>query len=1282
MTLTAAATAVAAPTSKPPATGGASTTLLENHPLILTLRRIDPVLQFLTKATGLTSVPLPTVQRTFPQGCCAEDMLGHVRELSELGILSLHWKAKTGTLHSTNISESSCGTTSNINTEASATFSQTGDDIAWDNTQWHLGFPPSAASLNEETKHQQARQCEGTLHGSTKTAAKRRLAALKRIIKERAKKTPESRHIEEAEEVKADQSEADKKQPAKAWDEDELAQQRKGGDENETGETVLEEEKEARDAVFDLFGFEDFAKDNQINSCQTDRDAIPTTILPKQLSYAGSNPAQESIYAKLSEECMSRIPNSLLKAFELHPSSVCRRRLYRHQAQAIEAAMNKVHCTICTGTGSGKSLCFLLPILISAYHTDSTALVLFPTKALAQDQLTKLNAILSKYSDLAERIRPSTLDGDTPHSSRAKIAESANIILTNPDTLHAAILPSWKSPYKNLLARLNYVVIDEAHMYDGVFGAHVAMVLSRLARICIVAAHTCGYASSRPTFLGTSATLPWPEQHFRRLCPIAQTEQVKILTNREDGSPRSAKHFFVWNPPVLNNDGSSTGKVTFPPVRLAGNNAPNGRKRERRDTETITEQRRLHDAVNDTECADEENTLPMPGHIHLHRRHAADEIAVLLAKAVIRNVRCIAFCKTRNLVEWVYERACAALKGNPQTEHLVPRVESYRGGYSMIERRKIEEKLFQNELLGVVGTNALELGVDIGNVDVILHCGYPSSYASLLQQAGRAGRGAGRAGVPSLSIIVCFNSPSEQHLWRHPQTVLAKGISAPNTIPISSGVVQGHMLCASGEFPLTGGLPVTSILGPADIESRETILSDVDLFGGEENYQEALQTLKTSRSVVEESVPRDESKKTTVFRAHEIMRKAWSKVSIRSIEPVNYTLVDVSHPGQAGRMDRVHDETAIMDIVPYSRVFYHAHPGAVVTHRGRRYKVISMVRPPAFLSEQFNYRRNFNLSAFAKPTNARYATRPLSKLFITVLKTFDSVELPRKSTELQKDGSVSIDDSVLMCTFAGCGAISVKRTVHGYKKLSLITRAEISRTELSLPDLEFDSYGIWIDAAAEDLLPALGEKYGPGVHALSHALLAVAPLVSPGICRSDLECDHSFVSPTLITLFDERAGGSGACQRLWDELFRPDGLLESAIKLLEECSSCGNDKGYDGGCPECLHASNCIKFNMHLSRSAAIVIGKRMLGRTQQTHLYKQNARSTQLDSSREDSTLDELTSLSTKKDITPRRKARQRALQTARDMQSARDRQIVVGRPSWPLDGDEVQGRQVHGDL
>jgi DEAD/DEAH box helicase domain-containing protein len=369
----------------------------------------------------------------------------------------------------------------------------------------------------------------------------------------------------------------------------------------------------------------------------------------------------------------------------------------------------------------------------------------------------------------------------------------------------------------------------------------------------------------------------------------------------------------------------------------------------------------------------------------------------------------------------------------------------------------------------------------------------------------------------------------------------------------------------------------------------------------------------------------------------------------------------LSHSSQKGRSDGIHDTAAVLDTIPYSRVFYHAHPGAIITHRGKKYEIVAMTPPPEFVKENFGCMRSQQLAAYVRPTNASYLTRPLADTIVTIVKQFENVEI----CEGINDEEIKSRNNNT-ATFAGCGAVSVKRQVRGYKKLSLVNFSEIARTELTLPPIEFDTFGLYICTDSNSLAESLGERYGPGVHALSHALLAVAPLFVMGLSRGDIECCHDFYSPNKIVLFDERAGGSGCVQRLWQSFFQPNGILESAVDLLRNCSSCTSDSRYDGGCPACLHASQCSKFNTHLSRSAAIVVGERMIGRIKETSMY--NSGNSQIFDGSHDSD-----SVSRKKpslDSTPRRKAREQAMKKAKEMHSSRDRQYVISRPSWPLDG------------
>lgn len=735
-----------------------STTTLETL-----LQKVDPILQFLTKATGQTAIPAPTFLQALPLAFHTTNLQKDLEQLIDVGILYRTTRQQEhddddyhlfDTTSQPKDKKNKKDTVSGVSARTTTTWS-------WEDTASWIGFPPPDPKTNSR------------MHGSTKTAAKRRATALKQILKKnKVHKINVQNHSKEVD----NESTGNTNLPTEAQERVgtntvSLSPEEQNNDDDQVEldtqnvlQTTANQNRyidqttsEKRHAIQDLQKLFGFAEISHTEEKHLD-SPFPYTILPQQASYAGSNPAQESVYENLSSDCRNEIPTILWKAFGFvddndghHDGTHQARRLYRHQVAAIEAALSNQHCCVCTGTGSGKSLCFLLPVLTAAYSHNHTSLLLFPTKALAQDQLSKITALLSSAVDidLSLRIRPITLDGDTPHSVRSTVSDF-NIILTNPDTLHAAVLPSWNTTaYKGMLASIRYVIIDEAHTYDGIFGAHVAMILRRLTRIRAVAALQMGTAlGGIPTFLSASATLAWPEVHFRLLCPIPNDVNIKVLTSKEDGSPRSAKHFFVWNPPVLQMDGVSTGKVHFPKsafnkesIGTGTSKHSNGTKRSRKVSASIESGASFRFAASIGKYPFDENEsqdLCFPNastvQYHYQRRHAAEETARLLAQTVKQGVRCIAFCKTRNLVEWVYSKTLDTLKSDPQTAELVSKVDSYRGGYTLKERRKIEERLFRNEILGVVGTNTLELGVDIGGIDVTLHCGYPSSYTSLLQQ--------------------------------------------------------------------------------------------------------------------------------------------------------------------------------------------------------------------------------------------------------------------------------------------------------------------------------------------------------------------------------------------------------------------------------------------------------------------------------------------------------------------------------------------------------------------
>lgn len=793
--------------------------------MIQSLQKIDPVLRFLTKATGETTIPRDMILKTMPTIVDTD-----LDALVDLKVLHHH--------------------------------------------KGRFGFPTEP---NE-------------LMGSTKRAAQKRLSTLRKQLKERSKAAQQPNTSSPTLKRPLPETAAFSDNDDTVDDQNQTSLSPKEQDDSSVvhgvhvpDEVVLTgEAAEAHEALMTVLKIRK-AEKGDVDTC------IPSLILPKQASYAGSNAAHASEFTELPPSIRAMIPDTLYNA--IFPNQ---RQLYSHQAKAIQAALSKSHCSICTGTGSGKSLCFLLPTLTAAYNNNKTSLLLFPTKALAQDQLSKLQTLVASDPTLKDRIRPATLDGDTPQSTRKSIAQNSNIILTNPDTLHAALLPNWKM-YQSLFASIAFVVIDEAHIYDGIFGAHVAMIVRRLVRLCRV----------HPVFISTSATLPFPEHRFRQL--VGTTDDITVLTSEDDGSPRAAKHFMVWNPPVLNLDGSSVGSVWFP-----------------RRKEPITNESFSSISLSGGAgplASGSDLPLPVAGAPvpQFRRRHAADETARLLAKAVANGVRCIAFCKTRNLVEWVYSRTLELLKTGKDTKDLMTKVESYRGGYSMNERRKIEGRLFRNELIGVVGTNALELGVDVGGIDLTLHCGYPTSYASLLQQAGRAGRGAGRLDQPSLSIVICFNSPAEQHMWRKPDILLARELSSPHSVPIRGGVIQGHLLCAGEECPVVADRSASILIFNGE-DTTKVMPTDRELFGST-IFDEAIDELTCSNSLIAEELPGASVANQAVisYRPRPSFRRAWTQFSIRSIEPISFSIVDVSHPQQAGKMDMIHSEDAVLDIVPYSK---------------------------------------------------------------------------------------------------------------------------------------------------------------------------------------------------------------------------------------------------------------------------------------------------------------------------------------------------------------------------
>ncbi len=388
-------------------------------------------------------------------------------------------------------------------------------------------------------------------------------------------------------------------------------------------------------------------------------------------------------------------------------------RLYRHQARAVESIRSGTHTVLVSGTASGKSLSFQIPIAEAILENPRTSsLLVFPTKALAQDQLRSLAAL--RIPGLVA----ATYDGDTSQEDRLWARRHANVILTNPDMLHFGMLPN-HGKWADFLLRLEYIVIDEMHVLRGIFGSHVAHVVRRLRRL---AAHY----GKQPTLVFASATIGNPGQLAGRLSGI----EVAVLEG--DDSPQGEKLIALWNPP-LTDDGP-------------------------------------------------------------RRRRSAMGEATDLFVDLIRNERnTIVFSRSRKATELIYKWADGRLE-----ESLRGRIAPYRGGYLPADRRRIEAALFGGDLLGVTATNALELGIDVGNLDAAIINTFPGTLSSFWQQVGRAGR----SQEHSLGVLVGGEDALDQYYMMHPRELFTRPPESAVINPDNPLVAEAHTGCAAYELPL------------------------------------------------------------------------------------------------------------------------------------------------------------------------------------------------------------------------------------------------------------------------------------------------------------------------------------------------------------------------------------------------------------------------------------------------------------------------------------------------
>lgn len=403
-------------------------------------------------------------------------------------------------------------------------------------------------------------------------------------------------------------------------------------------------------------------------------------------------------------------------------------KLYCHQAEMFEKAVEGKNVIITTSTASGKTLSFLLPVVQKILDDPSSrAIFIYPTKALAHDQYRNMVPILEYFG--TKRIQAGIYDGDTPPNERARIRKNANIILTNPEMINSSFLPNHSLfGFNHIFSRLKFVVIDELHTYRGAFGSHMANIMRRLNRIC-------RYYKSSPQFLTSSATIANPVELAESICC------EKFAHVERDGSPSGEKNIMFWQPPFV------------------------------RDTQ--------------------------------YRRGPEEEASELIPDLVDQGVRFITFCKSRREVEIVLKETRDKLTDmddkpslGKDLSHLVA---GYRGGYTPEERKEIENRLSTGKLMGVISTNALELGIDIGKLDLAVMCGFPGTKASFWQQLGRAGR----RGDVSYGILIFDVTPVDQYIAVNNNWLLDSGVENAVIDKNNLFIELAHVRAAAAELPLT-----------------------------------------------------------------------------------------------------------------------------------------------------------------------------------------------------------------------------------------------------------------------------------------------------------------------------------------------------------------------------------------------------------------------------------------------------------------------------------------------
>src|SRR5262245_33641523 len=771
--------------------------------------------------------------------------------------------------------------------------------------------------------------------------------------------------------------------------------------------------------------------------------------------------------AAVTAQCVS-FPEALDRRLRSALESRGVDQLYTHQGEAIEHALAGRHVVVTTPTASGKTLCYNVPVLNSILQDSaSRALYLFPTKALAQDQLAELQAMCETLDGATgEKVGVFTYDGDTPQDARRTIRARAHLVLTNPDMLHSGILPHhprWAKLFENL----RFVVIDELHAYRGVFGSHLCNVLRRLQRIC-------RHYGSNPVFICSSATIANPRELAERL-----TERPFELVS-QSGAPRGEKFFLFVNPPVVN-------------YQLG------------------------------------------------IRRSYLSETRRIAGEFLKRNLQLIVFAQSRLTTEIL----TTYLKDDFESEPGMPeRIRGYRGGYLPLRRREIEKGLRDGAVRAVVSTNALELGIDIGALDVSVMAGYPGTIAATWQRAGRAGRRAGR----SAAVMVASSAPLDQFIVRNPSYFFERSPEHALIDPDNLHILVDHIKCAAFELPFTthesfGRHPSTDARGAVSFVERHDL-------------QEILGVL-AEQGLVHRSAPSDDSATSEGEAVWNWTNESYpaDAVSLRSITSDNFVVVDTT------------EESRVIGETDFTSGPSTLHPKAIYIVEGKQYQV-----------EQLDFEGR---KAYVRAIDCDYYTTAINYTRVTPIDEFES--------GVAQGSSVARGFSPAIRTH---GEVHVVSRVVGFKKIKFYTNENVGSGELDLPEQQMHTTSYWMTIPAQVIgqLPFASDDRRDGVVGLAFALKQVAQLllmcdghdIGLSIDSGENEPgDAGAVKAQKIFVYDNYPGGIGFSKPLFD---MHDALLTNTRQLIAECEC-------ERGCPGCVGP---IGDTGPLAKAAALAILQRL----------------------------------------------------------------------------------------